>query len=164
MAIDGFLNFYFMRVVRANLVKNGLEKYNKLVQFNKHMIVISLLTSTLRSMTRTLHQSYAQAHSLRPTAQRLSRGDGLCSAQSVAISTSEMLETCVSIFACQPRCMNAGLQSLLQPQRVWLQNRQIVPRVCGKLDPARLSANTTIPVSWTTMFASQHNSALKKPV
>ena len=38
-----FLNFYFMRVVRANLVKNGLEKYHKLVQFNQHMIVISLL-------------------------------------------------------------------------------------------------------------------------
>lgn len=47
MAIDGFLNFYFMRVVRANLVKNGLEKYNKLVQFNKHMIVISLLMDVM---------------------------------------------------------------------------------------------------------------------
>ncbi|KAL1644805.1 hypothetical protein SLS61_008598 [Didymella pomorum] len=45
--IDGFLNFYFMRVVKANLVKNGLEKYNKLVLFNQHMIVISLLMDVM---------------------------------------------------------------------------------------------------------------------
>ncbi|UPX10432.1 uncharacterized protein EKO05_0001093 [Ascochyta rabiei] len=43
LCIDGLLNFYFIRVVRANLVKNGLEKYNKLVLFNQHMIVISML-------------------------------------------------------------------------------------------------------------------------
>jgi hypothetical protein len=36
-----------MRVVRQNLVKNGLEKYNKLVQFNQHMIVISLLMDVM---------------------------------------------------------------------------------------------------------------------
>ncbi|KAF9701192.1 hypothetical protein EKO04_001073 [Ascochyta lentis] len=47
LCIDGFLNFYFIRVVRANLVKNGLEKYNKLVQFNQHMIVISLLMDVM---------------------------------------------------------------------------------------------------------------------
>jgi hypothetical protein len=45
--IDGFLNFYFMRVVKANLVKNGLEKYNKLVLFNQRMIVISLLMDVM---------------------------------------------------------------------------------------------------------------------
>jgi hypothetical protein len=45
--IDAFLNFYFMHVVRANLVRNGLEKYNKLVQFNQHMIVISLLMDVM---------------------------------------------------------------------------------------------------------------------
>lgn len=36
-----------MRVVKANLVKNGLEKYNKLVLFNQHMIVISLLMDVM---------------------------------------------------------------------------------------------------------------------
>lgn len=47
LLIDGFLNIYFMRVVKANLVRNGLEKYNKLVLFNKHMIVVSLLMDVM---------------------------------------------------------------------------------------------------------------------
>ncbi|KAJ4367729.1 hypothetical protein N0V86_009850 [Didymella sp. IMI 355093] len=47
LLIDGFLNVYFMRVVKANLVKNGLDKYNKLVLFNQHMIVISLLMDVM---------------------------------------------------------------------------------------------------------------------
>lgn len=47
LLIDGFLNFYFMRVVNANLVKNGLQKYNKLVSFNKVMIVVSLLMDVM---------------------------------------------------------------------------------------------------------------------
>ncbi|KAJ4359161.1 hypothetical protein N0V95_002413 [Ascochyta clinopodiicola] len=47
LCIDGFLNFYFMRVVRENLVRNGLEKYNKLVLFNQHMIVISMLMDVM---------------------------------------------------------------------------------------------------------------------
>jgi len=47
LLIDGFLNFYFMRVVRANLVKNGLKKYKKLVLFNKYMIIISLLMDVM---------------------------------------------------------------------------------------------------------------------
>jgi hypothetical protein len=36
-----------MRVVRANLVKNGLKKYKKLVLFNKYMIIISLLMDVM---------------------------------------------------------------------------------------------------------------------
>ena len=36
-----------MRAVNANLVKNGLEKYNKLVRFNRHMIIISLLMDVM---------------------------------------------------------------------------------------------------------------------
>ncbi|KAL1602195.1 hypothetical protein SLS59_004882 [Nothophoma quercina] len=47
LCIDGFLNFYFMRAVNANLVKNGLGKYNKLVRFNRHMIIISLLMDVM---------------------------------------------------------------------------------------------------------------------
>ncbi|KAF3011208.1 hypothetical protein E8E13_011615 [Curvularia kusanoi] len=47
LLIDAFLNFYFIRVVRANLVRSGLEKYNKLVLFNKYMIVISLLMDVM---------------------------------------------------------------------------------------------------------------------
>ena len=47
LLIDAYLNFYFMRVVRANLVKNGLKKYKKLVLFNKYMIFISLLMDVI---------------------------------------------------------------------------------------------------------------------
>ncbi|KAJ4984244.1 hypothetical protein SVAN01_10285 [Stagonosporopsis vannaccii] len=47
LLIDAFLNVYFIREVQANLVSNGLEKYNRLVLFNKHMIVVSLLMDVL---------------------------------------------------------------------------------------------------------------------
>ncbi|KAJ8117044.1 hypothetical protein OPT61_g1669 [Boeremia exigua] len=47
LLIDGFLNFYFIRAVKANLVSNGLEKYNQLVSFNQHMIIISLLMDVM---------------------------------------------------------------------------------------------------------------------
>ncbi|KAH6644297.1 hypothetical protein C7974DRAFT_18155 [Boeremia exigua] len=47
LLMDGFLNFYFIRVVKANLVRNGLEKYNRLVLFNQHMIFISLLMDVM---------------------------------------------------------------------------------------------------------------------
>jgi len=42
LLIDGYLNYYFIRVVNADLVRNGLTKYNRLVRFNKRMIVVSL--------------------------------------------------------------------------------------------------------------------------
>lgn len=47
LLIDGFLNLYFIRVVKVNLIENGLEKYNKLVLFNQRMIVISLLMDVM---------------------------------------------------------------------------------------------------------------------
>jgi hypothetical protein len=43
LIVDAYLNIYFIRTVKANLVSNGLQKYNKLVRFNQGMIVISLL-------------------------------------------------------------------------------------------------------------------------
>ncbi|KAL7770795.1 hypothetical protein CFE70_000734 [Pyrenophora teres f. teres 0-1] len=42
LLLDGYLNYYFIRVVNADLVRNGLTKYNRLVRFNKRMIVVSL--------------------------------------------------------------------------------------------------------------------------
>lgn len=42
LLLDGYLNYYFIRVVKADLVRNGLTKYNRLVRFNKRMIVVSL--------------------------------------------------------------------------------------------------------------------------
>ena len=41
--IDGALNWYFLKVVKANLINNGLSKYNKLLKFNQRIIGISLL-------------------------------------------------------------------------------------------------------------------------
>ncbi|KAI4945106.1 hypothetical protein J4E91_008083 [Alternaria rosae] len=47
LLLDGYLNWYFIRVVNADLVKNGLSKYNRLVRFNKRIIVVSLLLDVL---------------------------------------------------------------------------------------------------------------------
>jgi hypothetical protein len=41
--MDAYLNIYFIRTVKENLVANGLQKYNRLVRFNSFMIVVSLL-------------------------------------------------------------------------------------------------------------------------
>lgn len=42
LLMDGTLNWYFIRVVKANLVANGLHKYDKLVRFNQRIIIVSL--------------------------------------------------------------------------------------------------------------------------
>jgi hypothetical protein len=47
LLLDGTLNWYFIRVVKANLVENGLQKYNRLVRFNQRIIVISLLMDVM---------------------------------------------------------------------------------------------------------------------
>jgi hypothetical protein len=47
LLVDGALNFYFIRVVRTNLVVNGLQKYNRLVRFNERIIVVSLLMDAM---------------------------------------------------------------------------------------------------------------------
>jgi hypothetical protein len=43
LIIDVYLNVYFIRTVKANLVRNGLQKYERLVRFNQTMICVSLL-------------------------------------------------------------------------------------------------------------------------
>jgi hypothetical protein len=43
LIIDAYLNYYFIRTVKINLVSNGLQKYNRLVRFNQGMIVVSLM-------------------------------------------------------------------------------------------------------------------------
>lgn len=47
LLLDAYLNWYFIRVVNADLVKNGLTKYNRLVRFNKRIIVVSLLLDVM---------------------------------------------------------------------------------------------------------------------
>jgi hypothetical protein len=47
LIIDAILNWYFLKTVKANLINNGLTKYNKLVQFNQRMIILSLLMDVM---------------------------------------------------------------------------------------------------------------------
>ncbi|KAJ5055125.1 hypothetical protein J3E74DRAFT_227956 [Bipolaris maydis] len=43
LLLDAYLNWYFIKTVQSELVRNGLSKYNRLVRFNKRIIVVSLL-------------------------------------------------------------------------------------------------------------------------
>ena len=47
LLVDGALNWYFIHVVKDNLVVNGLQKYNRLVRYNQRIIVISLLMDVM---------------------------------------------------------------------------------------------------------------------
>ena len=47
LLVDAGLNYYFIRVVKKQLIKPGLTKYQPLVQFNLWMIVISLAMDCL---------------------------------------------------------------------------------------------------------------------
>jgi hypothetical protein len=58
LAIDASLNVYFIRTVKANLVANGLQKYERLVRFNQVMIVISLLMDLVILGTMSLPNGF----------------------------------------------------------------------------------------------------------
>jgi hypothetical protein len=47
LILDAALNWYFLKTVKANLINNGLTKYNKLVVFNSRMIIVSLLMDVM---------------------------------------------------------------------------------------------------------------------
>ena len=47
LIIDSVLNIYFITIVQRNLVKNGLEKYRRLVLWNKILIGFSLSMDVL---------------------------------------------------------------------------------------------------------------------
>ncbi|KAF2823001.1 hypothetical protein CC86DRAFT_299984 [Ophiobolus disseminans] len=66
LAIDAYLNVYFIRTVKTNLIENGLQKYTKLVRFNQGMIVISLLMDivVLAAMSMPNGFIYAIFHGL----------------------------------------------------------------------------------------------------
>lgn len=56
--IDAFLNVYFIRTVKQNLVSNGLQKYDRLVRFNLVMIVLSLLMDLVILGTMSLPNGF----------------------------------------------------------------------------------------------------------
>lgn len=68
LAIDAALNWYFLKVVKANLINNGLEKYNKLLHFNQKIIVLSLLMDVMIIAAMSIPNSfmYALSSSLQP--------------------------------------------------------------------------------------------------
>jgi hypothetical protein len=47
LCIDAGLNYYFIRVVKKQLIKPGLTKYSPLVKFNNYMILLSLAMDCL---------------------------------------------------------------------------------------------------------------------
>ena len=58
LIIDGLLNWYFLRVVKANLIKNGLTKYNKLLKFNQRIIGVSLLMDVMIIAAMSIPNSF----------------------------------------------------------------------------------------------------------
>ncbi|KEQ64831.1 uncharacterized protein M437DRAFT_13838, partial [Aureobasidium melanogenum CBS 110374] len=66
LIVDAMLNFLFVRVVRRNLVKPGLKKYESLVRFNLYIIGFSLAMDVLIIAMMSLKNSfvYMQFHPL----------------------------------------------------------------------------------------------------
>jgi len=56
--IDALLNWYFLKTVKANLINNGLQKYNKLLRFNQRIIVISLLMDVMIIAAMSIPNSF----------------------------------------------------------------------------------------------------------
>ncbi|KAI4650834.1 hypothetical protein J4E93_003191 [Alternaria ventricosa] len=66
LIIDLALNWYFLRMVKNNLIRNGLTKYNKIVQFNQRIIVLSILMDVMLIAATAIPKAfvYVQFHSL----------------------------------------------------------------------------------------------------
>ncbi|KAF2188409.1 hypothetical protein K469DRAFT_628039 [Zopfia rhizophila CBS 207.26] len=66
LIIDAMLNWYFLKTVKANLINNGLQKYNKLLRFNQRIIILSLLMDVMIIAAMSIPNSfvYIQFHPL----------------------------------------------------------------------------------------------------
>ncbi|KAF2738875.1 hypothetical protein EJ04DRAFT_427879 [Polyplosphaeria fusca] len=66
LLIDAALNWYFLRVVKRNLINNGLDKYHKLLRFNQRIIIFSLLMDVMIIAAMSMPNSfvYIQFHPL----------------------------------------------------------------------------------------------------
>lgn len=58
LLVDGALNFYFIHLVRANLLVAGLTKYKTLVQFNMSIIGLSLGMDVLIISMMSLNNTF----------------------------------------------------------------------------------------------------------
>ncbi|CAI6310060.1 unnamed protein product [Periconia digitata] len=61
LVLDASLNWYFVRVVKQNLIMNGLEKYSSLVRFNQRIIVVSLLMDVMIIAAMSIPNSFVYA-------------------------------------------------------------------------------------------------------
>ncbi|KAF1973242.1 hypothetical protein BU23DRAFT_465651 [Bimuria novae-zelandiae CBS 107.79] len=66
LLIDALLNWYFLKTVKANLINNGLQKYNKLLRFNQRIIILSLLMDVMIIAAMSIPNTfiYIQFHPL----------------------------------------------------------------------------------------------------
>lgn len=56
--MDAILNWYFLRTVKANLIKNGLTKYNDLVKFNQKIVILSLCMDVMIIAAMSIPNSF----------------------------------------------------------------------------------------------------------
>ncbi|KPV77665.1 uncharacterized protein RHOBADRAFT_9657, partial [Rhodotorula graminis WP1] len=47
LIVDAFLNWHFVRVVKARLVQNGLDRYRPLLRMNQRLIILSISMDVL---------------------------------------------------------------------------------------------------------------------
>ncbi|KAJ4322716.1 hypothetical protein N0V94_002234 [Neodidymelliopsis sp. IMI 364377] len=66
LIVDAALNWYFLKTVKANLISNGLTKYNRLVRFNQRIVAVSLLMDVMIIGAMSIPNSfvYIQFHPL----------------------------------------------------------------------------------------------------
>lgn len=64
LVIDAFLNWYFIKIVKENLVANGLQKYNRLVRFNQRIIIVSLLMDVMIIGAMSIPNGFLYASSI----------------------------------------------------------------------------------------------------
>lgn len=58
LLVDAALNWYFLKTVKANLISNGLTKYNRLVRFNQRIVAVSLLMDVMIIAAMSIPNSF----------------------------------------------------------------------------------------------------------
>ncbi|RKK69457.1 hypothetical protein BFJ69_g12719 [Fusarium oxysporum] len=64
LIVDGCLNFYFIHIVRKNLIIHGLTKYKRLTHFNMFIIGFSLSMDVLIITMMSLRNTFVYVHYL----------------------------------------------------------------------------------------------------
>ncbi|KAF5965519.1 hypothetical protein FBULB1_12166 [Fusarium bulbicola] len=71
LIVDGCLNFYFIHIVRENLIIYGLTKYKRLTHFNMLIIGFSLSMDVLIIAMMSLRNTFVYAFAPKPPSPRL---------------------------------------------------------------------------------------------